>query len=376
MASRPDISVVVTTYQRPGHLLRCLHSLARQEGVAGRMEVLVVDDGSQDETPAVVAEFAAAAPFYVGFHTHPHDGYCVSKARNAGIRMARADYVLFTDGDCVFPRGHVARHLKVARPGVVRAGDTVRLDEATSAAIGLDEVDSGQFVDMARDAADWRRIGKHRRRAPWYDLLRHPTRPKLVGCDFAAWRWQLEAVNGFDEGFSNWGCEDDDLGMRLRRAGARVKSMLRHSVGYHIWHQPHHSTPERWQAGSNVDYHVRPVKLTRCLAGAIRRDIADVAMTVTPGSAGQTLVATALAGLLPAGDVPEVELLLGPRGRFQHSQACRLLIANPEDRVPRSLARQADAVLRCDAGDCEAILAELDAALNPAPVDETGRLAA
>lgn len=55
---RPEVTLIVTTYQMPYHLERVLASAARQT-VAQRMEVVVSDDGSTDETPQVVAEFAA-----------------------------------------------------------------------------------------------------------------------------------------------------------------------------------------------------------------------------------------------------------------------------------------------------------------------------
>ena len=376
MPSRPDISVIVSTYQRPGHLHRSLASLACQRGVSGRFEVIVVDDGSQDETAAVVAEFAASVDFRVEFSTHRHQGFQLAKCRNDGVRLAQAPYLLFTDGDCIFPRNHLARHLQAAREGVVRAGDSVRLEDVVSSAIGAEEIASGRFVKMCRRAADWPRIRTARWRAPFYEAMRHPMRPKLVGCNMAVWREQLEAVNGFDENFVGWGCEDDDLAQRLRRAGARIKSVLGRTVAYHLWHPPHDTTPQDWSDGANVDYFLRPARLTRCLAGVERRDIADVVMTVTPGSSGQKLAATALAGLLPSGDVPELEILLGPRGRFRHADACRVLLVNPQDRVPVRLSRQAEAVLRCDTSDREAILGELETLLcGQAPAGESRRAA-
>lgn len=376
MASRPDISVIVSTFQRPGHLRRCLRSLQCQRGVERRFEVIVVDDGSRDDTAATVAEFAAAAPFRVEFHTHPHAGFQLAKCRNAGARLAAADYVLFTDGDCIFPSNHLARHLQAARPGVVRAGDSVRLDEQVSAQIDDEQIDGGRFVRLCRRQRDWARIRSARWRAPFYELINHHDRPKLVGCNMAVWRSQLEAVNGFDENFVGWGCEDDDLARRLRAAGARIKSVLGRTVAYHLWHPPHATTPQHWSDGANVDYFQRSARLTRCLAGLVRRDIADVPMTVTPGAAKQKLAAAALAALLPTGAEPEVELLLGPRGRFQHPTACRLLVAPPGARVPSRLRRDADAILTCDMDDHEAVLSELDSALNGPAVPESPRVAA
>ena len=50
----PDASVVIATHNRASQLVRCLQALAQQSD-ASRFETIVVDNGSQDETPAVIA---------------------------------------------------------------------------------------------------------------------------------------------------------------------------------------------------------------------------------------------------------------------------------------------------------------------------------
>ncbi|MBI3838458.1 MAG: glycosyltransferase, partial [Planctomycetia bacterium] len=56
----PEIALLLSTYQRPAHLRRALESIALQSGVAGRFELIVTDDGSTDNTPQIVAEFASS----------------------------------------------------------------------------------------------------------------------------------------------------------------------------------------------------------------------------------------------------------------------------------------------------------------------------
>src|SRR5436190_15015753 len=79
----PDLAIIVTSYQMPWHVRRVLESIAAQR-TARRLEVVVADDGSTDETSRVVQEFAALAPFPVYFSTHPHSGFHAARCRNEG----------------------------------------------------------------------------------------------------------------------------------------------------------------------------------------------------------------------------------------------------------------------------------------------------
>src|SRR5262245_49188291 len=99
--TQPEIAILMSTYQRPGHLRRALESVRCQQGVDGRMELVVTDDGSTDETQQVVEDFARRVPFRVEFTTHPHTTFRLSRSRNEGVRASSAPYILFVDGDCI-----------------------------------------------------------------------------------------------------------------------------------------------------------------------------------------------------------------------------------------------------------------------------------
>jgi GT2 family glycosyltransferase len=101
----------------------------------------------------------------------------------------------------------------------------------------------------------------------FYEAIRHHGKPKLTGCNFGVWRSDFERINGFDECFVGWGCEDDDLAERLRASGVRIVSIVRQVPLFHMWHPTHITAPPKWRDGRNVPYFLRPNKPTRCERG-------------------------------------------------------------------------------------------------------------
>ncbi len=250
---RPEVALVVSSYQKPRHLSLALASIGLQRGITGKMELIVSDDGSTDETPAIVARFGKTVDFPVRFTTHPHQTFQLVRCRNEGVGASTAPYILFLDGDCLLPPDFVEQHLLVRQPGCVFTGDCFRLDQHVSARIDTDAVRAGAFRDWAT-RAESRRLAKQDRKARLYNLVRHRSKPKLLGGNVGMWRSDFERVNGYDEDFEGWGCEDDDLGRRLRKTGLRVQSIM------------------RWTRGSTCGTHARPRRLR---AGETERTSSD-----------------------------------------------------------------------------------------------------
>ena len=268
MQSRLEISVILATHERPEHLERSLMSLAQQRGVTSNFDVIVADDGSADHSQSVVRKFARSARFPLHWISHPHAGFRVSLCRNDGVRASSSPYFLFSDGDCIFPADHLHKHLLARRPGIVRAGDCIRLDIASTNRVDENTIASGAFAAWA-SREERRRIIKLRIKSRYNCWTRHPTKPKLTGYNIGISRVDFEAVNGFDENFVGWGCEDDDLAFRLRKAGRRIASALPYTHGFHLWHPADPSRPAKWTDGQNVcrlDNLDRPV---RCAAGLV-----------------------------------------------------------------------------------------------------------
>src|SRR5580692_10769854 len=94
--SSPQLSLVIAAFNDWAALETCLASVAGQRN-APEFEVVVVDDGSDIEAPAAVAD--RNGQFQIRVIRQAHSG--IATARNRGVEEARGNVVLFTDCDCV-----------------------------------------------------------------------------------------------------------------------------------------------------------------------------------------------------------------------------------------------------------------------------------
>jgi glycosyltransferase involved in cell wall biosynthesis len=94
-----QVSVVVPTFNRKEKLLECLASLERQTISLQEFEVIVVDDGSTDETGASVQEYLTQAKLQLKFIQSEHAGPGV--ARNVGVQHASGDIIAFIEDDVI-----------------------------------------------------------------------------------------------------------------------------------------------------------------------------------------------------------------------------------------------------------------------------------
>ena len=90
----PTVSIIVPVYNAAKYLRNCLESCRMQ--VLGDFEVLCVDDGSTDASPALLAEFAARDNRFRVFHQR---NLGAGPARNMALDEARGQYVCFLDAD-------------------------------------------------------------------------------------------------------------------------------------------------------------------------------------------------------------------------------------------------------------------------------------
>lgn len=104
------VSVIIPVYN-PGNSIRaCIDSVLQQD--YENLEIILVDDGSNDFTPGICDQYAEKDKRIQVFHRE-HAG--VSAARNYGLRQATGDYIVFWDSDDTVKRNAISDNLKLAQ---------------------------------------------------------------------------------------------------------------------------------------------------------------------------------------------------------------------------------------------------------------------
>lgn len=227
MATVLRCSVVIPTYNRAELLRRTLDSLAAQDLPRSAFEVLVVDDGSSDETAEVVENYSDRLD--VRYFFQPDEGWRVAQARNVGIAHATGEVCVFVDSGVVLHSGclraHVSSHQQASGPVAVCGyvyGWGREGSEAQEMISTLDFDDPDASIELMRQSGRWVDV-----REPFYaryadDFDRLPA-PWIVywTCNVSAPTDRIRAVGGFDEQIRSWGGEDIDLAYRMHRDGVR-----------------------------------------------------------------------------------------------------------------------------------------------------------
>ena len=188
-------------------LKKALEAYAAQGMPEAIHELIVVDDGSTDETKAVVDELEHKAPFPVRYFCQENKG--PAAARNVGIREARAEIILFTDSDIVPHQDLVQQHLEWHR----------RNPEGSAAVLG--------YVTWPPDPPPTPFMRWYGEQGALFSFGEFRGGQQLTFLNFYTCNLSLKSeflrTNGlFDEEFKSAAYEDIELGYRLSKAGLRL----------------------------------------------------------------------------------------------------------------------------------------------------------
>ncbi len=202
--NQTKVSVVIPAYNSETTLTECLSALEDQTIPRNRYEVIVVDDGSTDNTPDVARSF--------------HDVLLVQQtnkgpasARNTGASVASSELLLFTDADCVPSKDWIDKMLQPFDDPEVMAVKGSYLTSQPEVIARLIQIEYEEK----------------------YDRLSRQQYIDFVDTYSAAYRKQaFVSVGGFDTSFPVPSAEDQELSFRLAKKGYKMV-FARGAVVYH-----------------------------------------------------------------------------------------------------------------------------------------------
>jgi len=214
------ISVVIPTYNRKTLLEKTLRALAQQTLAKSEFEVIVVDDGGEDDSEALCRDYQHE--LNIRYYWQPDRGFRAGKARNIGITAAEGRYIVLVDAGVLLHQHALARHLYIHQDSqhpVVCIGYVYGFEMPDAM---LDNLNI--FInpnDVAASVRYFQEMNAHDIRQSQYDEFGYnisawPAPFDIFWtCHVSAEKNALLQAGLFDEAFNGWGGEDVDLGVRL-----------------------------------------------------------------------------------------------------------------------------------------------------------------
>lgn len=239
MIKNPSISVVISTYNSVPWLEKTLWSYEYQ--VFREFEIIIADDGSNEETANFIADFAKKSAKKITHVWHEDDGFQKTKILNKALKYCNAEYVVMTDGDCIAREDFLQIHYERREAGYFLSGGYYKLPLDISENITKNDIATQRCFDIKWLRSRGLPINYKNQKltsnfvqAGVMEKLT-PTNASWNGHNASGWLEDILAVNGFDERMQ-YGGEDRELGERLINNGVKSKQIRYSAICLHLEH--------------------------------------------------------------------------------------------------------------------------------------------
>jgi GT2 family glycosyltransferase len=208
---------------------------------------------------------------------HEDDGFRKTIILNTVIKETDADYLIFTDGDCIPDKNFVATHRERGEKGYFLSGGYYKLDMAPSKAITREDITSEKAFSFKWLAGLGQKSSFKRTKLSKNTLLKKvlervtPTKASWNGMNSSAFKSDIESVNGFDERMQ-YGGLDRELGERLINKGIRSKQIRYSAICLHLDHARGYSNPETWERNRKIRADVKRNKSAWTPYGIVKQE--------------------------------------------------------------------------------------------------------
>lgn len=239
------VGVIISTYNNTAWLAKTLFGYTLQTVMPD--EVVIADDGSGDETRRLIDSYRDRLP--IKHVWHEDHGFQKSEILNKALVATTADYLIFTDQDCVPRADFVAIHKAYARKGRYLSGGCFKLSRPVSDLLTEDDIASGRAFSplwlLKQGQPFSRKMLNLTSGKGLASAMNHitPRAATFNGCNSSCWRADAMAVNGFNE-LMHYGGQDREFGIRLKNSGLKPKQIVYSAVVMHLDHDRPYKTKE------------------------------------------------------------------------------------------------------------------------------------
>jgi glycosyltransferase involved in cell wall biosynthesis len=266
---KTQVDIIIPTYNRRELLRLTLRSILKQTVDLNLVNVIIVDDGSNDDTLFVVKKFLRHLK--IKYIYQADKGYCVVSARNLGLRIGDSDLCILIDSGVLLESKCIEKHLEFHRKfknpiavigychGFARKEDNLKeLEDLIKNIKDIDEVI--KHIENKRVFID-EREKEFKKFDHKIDLLPAPWAYFLTG-HLSINRKCLESEEYFDSIFEpRYGYEDIDLGYRIFQAGFQI-FLNTEAKAVHFPHSKKHNYNEEKRTNLELFYLKHKSKIT------------------------------------------------------------------------------------------------------------------
>ena len=264
------VSVIFSTYNAPAWLEKVLWGFFSQ--TVSDFEIVIADDGSGEETRALIQRMQAISPVPLRHVWQEDDGFQKCRILNKAIVAAQGEYLIFTDGDCIPRADFIEQHLRYASQDAYLSGGYFKLPMEISEGITEDDIRSqrafnAQWLEqhgLRKSYKNWK-LTAH---GFWSRLLNRisPAKPTWNGHNASCHKVHALAINGFDERMQ-YGGEDCEFGDRLGNYGLKVKRVRYSAVCVHLEHSRSYVTDTMLEKNQKIRAHTLQEGVVRAPLG-------------------------------------------------------------------------------------------------------------
>nr|WP_319400471.1 glycosyltransferase [uncultured Carboxylicivirga sp.] len=244
------ISVILSFYNKIDWLKLVLAGYCRQS--FKEFEIVIADDGSRDEVVNEIERMKDDYPFNITHVWHLDNGWQKNVILNKPILACNYDYIIFNDGDCIPHRHFVKEHYVNRQPDTALAGRRVYLpktltEELTPKMVLRGYLERKGLFRTLLSKEKHVENGFYLSNSYLKNLITKKDR-SILGSNFSMPKKQLLEINGFDERYDLPAIgEDNDLEVRWRNYGMKVRSVKHIAIQYHLNHKILPRNPKHMQ---------------------------------------------------------------------------------------------------------------------------------